>query len=193
MMTSATSYWASRDRTYGSGWCNHYWDATDQPHRRLLVEALRRMALWTSIAEIGCNVGTNLRLIASAFPHARVAGFDVNRVALAYGQDRLDGSFVCADVHHLPLRDESIDVIMSCYALAYVSPTDLPKVIDRLIRVCRIGLVIAEPMVGPEGEVSGGCPEWRHRYLAHLPGRRTTLTTVSPPVDHLNGIVTWEK
>lgn len=192
MTTPASAYWSTRHRTFGDGWCERYWNAIDQPHRRLIVEALHRLPSWTSLVEIGCHVGINLRLIHEAFPATTLTGFDINEAALVFGREHLSNvTFTQADLYTLPLADNSVDVIVSSYALAYVSPTALPIVLNRLRQACRVGLVLAEPF-GPERRVEGlDYDEWTHDYPRHLTG--TTVRLISPPIDRLNALFVWIK
>src|SRR5258708_24932839 len=106
-----------------------YWAASAQPHRQSLVHALHLLPKrFTSLLEVGCFVGTNLRLIHQSFPWAALTGIDINEGALAYGRERLPAvTFQTGDALTASASwpAPSVDLIVSCYALAYVAPTEL--------------------------------------------------------------------
>src|SRR5207247_754539 len=70
-----------------------------------------------------------------------------------------------ADTLSLPPR--SIDVIFTCYALAYISPSDLEAVLRATWSAARRGIVLAEPHGLAEG-ASRDNIEWRRDYAAAL-------------------------
>jgi len=161
------------------GWALGCWASLDLSRRAKLIEALGRFREASSFLELGCHVGSNLRLLAIALGPERLTGLDVNKDAIALGQalfteERVDnvtlesGEFLSA----LPrFPDDSEDVVFSCYALAYVHPGDLARVIGHMLRIARLGLVVAEPQVrsAPDRRrVRHRTFEWNHDYWRTL-------------------------
>lgn len=206
----ATAYWQTRHQTAGTGWLDHYWNDLAASHRTVLLGELTRLPSFRSLVELGCHVGPNLRLIRQTFPTVSLRGIDVNPAVIDFTAESFrDDSmtrFVCADfaTHILTWPECSVDVVLTCYALAYLEPPALRLVLAALVRVARIALVLAEPMAG-WGESPGlvprlPYPEWRHDYL-RLVRELTTLSVrpvrffgavVSPPADRLDGILTCQ-
>jgi SAM-dependent methyltransferase len=192
----ATKYW-SEPRSREA--YERYWAAAAQPHRHVLVGALHLIPRFTSLLEVGCFVGTNLRLIRDAFPWVELEGSDLNAGAVAFAKAHIPGvTFRCSDVltEAASWLPRSIDVIVSCYALAYVSPTDLPGVLTNAVAAARCALVIVEPY--GDGLVPGfDFPEWRHDYARILmailstTGRKAQIdrSKLAVPVDRCDGRV----
>jgi hypothetical protein len=87
------------------------------------------------------------------------------------------------------LATNGVDVILTCYTLAYVLPADLPGVLREVRRVARVGCVLAEPMD------LGGDEGWtgtRHEYLTDLSDTKSRhLRTLRRPWhDGLNAVLT---
>lgn len=155
-----------------------YWESTDRPHRAPLLEHLASFSGAATFLELGSSAGPNLRLAAERFPEARLSGFDIDAMAIAYGQARFDelhpgrvtlrAGRIGALVAGLPDRSE--DVVFSAYALAYLSPRELRKVLRDALRVARAGLVLAEPqaVAGYPAGLTKDTPEWRHDYARVL-------------------------
>lgn len=155
-----------------------YWGAIDQPHRRVLLDQARLFGSPRSMLELGSHSGPNLRLLARAFPDARVSGIEINREVVDQGRRLLRSDGIgsveltvgsIADV--LPrLASNSEDVVFSCFALAYVPPGEISGVLCEAVRVASLGLLILEPHAR-EGQRSRLLREtvgWRHDYATAL-------------------------
>lgn len=198
----ATAFWAGPRPldTY-----QRYWAATGQPHRSSLIGALHLLPRFTTLHEIGCAVGTNLRLVQEAFPWVICSGSDVNDGAIAFARKRLTNvTFHVGDalIEAARWRPDSVDVIISCYALAYVSPADLTLVLRAAVVAARLGVICVEPHGEPVGQITGlSFPEWRHSYAHTLQtcmddvGRKGRINArqLLTPVDRCNGLIaaTW--
>lgn len=195
-MQPATHYWRERAHTYGPGWLDLYWESWTAPHRIALADALPSCGDFSSLLELGCHCGPNLRLWAERWPQVALYGLDVNREAIAFGQAHLGhhASLWAADLNWPLTMDiwlPPVDVVVSCYALCYVRPVALMAVLERAWAVARLGVVVAEPMP-VNGEPVGPCAqieEWRHDYAEAFRSLGATVEVRAiPPVDRLNGI-----
>jgi SAM-dependent methyltransferase len=188
------SDWASRG---SEQWLQGYRDSWDRPHRHLLVGCVARFEPLSSVLELGCHAGPNLRLLARRFPDARIIGIDVNLPAIEEARRSLAD---CANVtaSHGDLRgelarleDDAVDCVVSCFALAYVDPHEIGAVLGEAWRVARKALIVLEPHPGPgqAAEPSG----WRHEYAllmnrAGIPGAHTEPLERDERAGELNAV-----
>jgi ubiquinone/menaquinone biosynthesis C-methylase UbiE len=165
---NAVARWANQR---GDDWVNSYRDSWDLPYRRILVEHVAPFEP-SSVLELGCNAGPNLRLLAEQFPDARVSGIDVNPPAIREARRSL-AALPNVTVTEEDLRSElarlddaTVDCVVSCFALAYIDPDEIESVLGHACRVTRKGLILMEPHPEPgqQAEPSG----WQHDYSALL-------------------------
>lgn len=93
----------------------------------------------TSLLEVGCNVGTQLRILRDGLGFTDLMGCDVNRRAVSEGR-RLCGpgiELVTADASRLPFADAAFDVVFTSGLLIHIHPDHLPAVMDEMVRVSR--------------------------------------------------------
>lgn len=199
--TLARRFWAAPQRALFS---ERYWAKIHDPHRAVLMEAISTVGEIGTALEVGSNAGPNLRLLHARNPRTRLFGLDINPDALAYGQAQAQSEGW--DWHGVPgamqevlptLKGDSIDLVFSCYALAYAPADEVGAVLHHMLRVAKQAVVLAEPMVlagEREGVISTHMGESRHDYLRVL--RSIGLTRfawrtwpVVPPVDRLNGVL----
>ncbi len=195
MSVVAVDEWATRHlEEDGAGWAAHYWDSWRAPHRQQIVRVLQELVPdWQTLHEVGCGPGANLRLLTATWPERRLSGWDANPEAVRWCQEHLAD----VPVWEARLPEASLpasDVLLSCYALAYVAPDALWALLDRLWAAAARALLLAEPMAEPEAV--GACGprgEWRHDYAewAQRAGGWTALhvRAVDPPADRMNRIL----
>lgn len=157
-----------------------YWRAVDQPHRQILLDQVRSFGSPRSMLELGSHSGPNLRLLARAFPEARVSGIEINgdvveqarRMLRSDGLDSVEltaGSIATV----LPgLQSDSEDVVFSCYALTYLPPGEIVGVLREAVRVANLGLLILEPhaLEGQRPRLLRETIGWRYDYAGGLRG-----------------------
>jgi SAM-dependent methyltransferase len=203
-----TEYWRKRHATWSAGpedWAEHYWQSVNAPHRAMLLWMLQRAEPFASLAELGCNAGPNLRLIAQRWPDVQLLGIDVNAYALDAARRFANregwghrAGFECHDLVDACRTLSGWDVIVSCYALTYLSPEQIGAVVTAVVRAARRAVMFLEPMIhvdaalDREGWATPEVTEWRHDYAALAeaagrPIRRLSVVPISPPVDSLNG------
>lgn len=111
------------------------------PFWQARVEALQP----ANVLEIGCNVGGNLRWIAELVGAEHVAGIDVNEGALQTAREHLPAADLRrAPARDLPFADASFDLVFTTGVLIHQPPSELPTVMDEIVRVSRRHVLCGE-------------------------------------------------
>jgi hypothetical protein len=117
--------------------------------------------------------------VQEAFPQARLGGCDVNQEAVDHARQCWPGVRCGAfPAVSASLPAGAVDVVLSCYALAYVSPEDLGAALDEASRLARKAVILCEPMSwdGRTGiREDGAYAEWMHPYIHRLMTRPSYL------------------
>ncbi len=200
----AAQWWAKSRGEQSAAWIANYQNSLTQRHRTTISQIVGELGV-TSVLEVGCHCGPNLVRIAQDHPQIeQCSGFDVNAEAIQAGVQWIVAKGLTERIQLVPgrmpeasrtLPDQCVDVVLSCYALAYIAPADLDGMLWEMGRLAKRAVIIAEPMTErptSEGNVSmSGYNEWAHNYQAASQWintwRGTTLTmhSVTPPVDRL--------
>jgi len=106
------------------------------------VEAFRRMigeVKIESALEVGSNIGLNLMFLSELFKgKVELYGVEPNQKAfarlIAWHQLSLEKAWNC-DAFQLPLPDSSVDLVFTCGVLIHISPGDLGRATDEIVRV----------------------------------------------------------
>jgi hypothetical protein len=196
----ATSWWANH--AIDPAWVAHYAASETQPHRGDVIASLSRLGEWESLFEVGCHCGPMLHAVRMAFPVSRLAGCDVNREAVDAARTWLpsvmSGAFP-AVTEGWPAQ--CVDVVLSCYALAYLSPEDIGAALDEAGRLARRAVVLCEPVAWDgltETRGEGAFIEWRHPYLSLLRretffGWTATCQALRYDANQLSGLIVVER
>ena len=89
----------------------------------------------TSVLEVGCGTGIDLRLFPETF---QIQGVDLNENALNIAKEKLPtGNFKNGDITNLPFEDSSIDFVFTHQLLNYLDDDVLEKGISEIYRVTR--------------------------------------------------------
>lgn len=200
--------WKTQDRMYADQWwLKKYWTSTEGAHRDAIIRALEGVADVTSVLEIGCNTGPNLRRIHARWPSVDLMGMDIHPGAIRYGRARAheEGwhwAGYCGDLRELDLLGNDVaDVVLTCYSLAYLDPRDIDQALAAALACARRALIICEPMVlmgQPEKYAPphpGVVPEYHFSYqdrLVRLDGAHRALPEqpIQPPEGRLTHILT---
>jgi len=92
----------------------------------------------TSVLEVGCNLGGNLRWLAGPVPAQRVFGIDINAKALRQAQQDIPGiTTICCPARDLPLRDRWFDLAFTMGVLIHQPEATLPLVMAEIVRCSR--------------------------------------------------------
>ena len=99
----------------------------------------------SSVLEVGCNVGVNLRWIQPHVLSGRVVGIDVNDYALARLQRGLPSvKAAVAVARDLPFRDDAFDLVFTMGVLIHHAPDALPAAMSEIVRCARRYLLCGE-------------------------------------------------
>ncbi|MFO0961233.1 MAG: class I SAM-dependent methyltransferase, partial [Isosphaeraceae bacterium] len=105
----------------------------------------RRVASYgpSSILEVGCGYGKQLRKLRQALPACRIAGVDFSPSQLALGRRYLgDGGsprilLALADGSRLPFADHSFDLVLTSAVILHNAPEVADQIRQEVIRVTR--------------------------------------------------------
>ena len=150
---------------------------SERPMREAGLELLAA-APGERLLEIGFGTGHVLAELAQiAGPMGRVFGIDISEKMLAHAKDLLTAkgliervSLVCGDAVSLPYGNDSMDGIFMCFTLELFDTPEIPKVLSDCRRVLRSGgrmVVVAVSKQGREGFVVRVF-EWTHRHFPNL-------------------------
>ncbi len=90
------------------------------------------------LLEVGCNLGANLRWIATLLEPENVYGVDINRSALEKLRVELPSvNAVWAKARELPFRDGFFDLVYTTGVLIHQPPETLPHVMSEIVRCSR--------------------------------------------------------
>lgn len=168
--------WRSRG---GDEWVAGYWNDHGSPRRDALIGALRdHFGAPSSVLDVGCNAGPSLRRVAREFPGCELRGFDVNADAIegarrGFAKLGIAGDLSVGSYYEvLPATGaDSVDVVVTSFALAYVPPARLDGVLAEIVRIAVRGAVLVEPHAlpgRPAGVLATPWYDWRHDYRAAL-------------------------
>jgi len=192
----------------GDWWVEKYWNDTEGSHRDAIVRTLEMLPHFTSLLEVGCNTGPNLRRIHQRWPACDLLGMDIHPGAIKYGQLQAKAEGwqwlgYQGDLRDLHLLGKGMaDVVLSCYALAYLDPRDIDGVLAAMLAAARQAVVICEPMVDritveEYATPKSGVPEYHYAYqdrVARLYGPHRapemTMSEVAPAHHRLKHVLT---
>ena len=120
----------------------------------------------TSVLEIGCNTGNDLKL----FPETiSVAGIDPNDFALEKAKKELpEFEFKNGETTQIPYEDSSFDFVFTHNVLNYVPNEDIPKAIAELFRVSKKYILNCELYQKEESKIENNSIEsWYRNVLNH--------------------------
>lgn len=88
---------------------------------------------FSSILECGCYNGRNLKVIADEFKHVKIAGLDVNQMALDVASKLLGPDVDLFNVDILGSDDKKYDVVFTHGVLMHIPPDGIEKCVDKII------------------------------------------------------------
>jgi len=96
----------------------HWWFVV---RRRLLRRLLHSLDIpqESSVVDVGCGTGSNLRTLVSVGLY-KVVGLDRSLYALSLARKKVNFSFVSGDINNLPIRSNSIGLIIAMDILEHL-------------------------------------------------------------------------
>jgi len=98
---------------------SHLWGSFEFRRHLAAYEFARRFVRGGLVLDAGCNVGYGCRLLESVADH--VVGIDIDRSALRYARNSdPSGEYVVLNVSNMPLRENSIDIVVSFQVIEHL-------------------------------------------------------------------------
>ena len=100
-------------------------------------EFLEGLSKDMKILEVGCNVGTQLRVLESQ-GFTNLTGIEVQDYAVGVARNLSPKiNFVVGSALNLPFEDNSFDLVFTAGVLIHINPKDLDKVLREIHRVSK--------------------------------------------------------
>lgn len=123
-------------------WKTSYLDTWNHPHRNHITAILSQL-VWSSLFEVGCGSGANIRNIISKFKGVQLGGCDINKDAIDLANESFKGAFFKrCPADDIMMSDSSVDVVLSDMCLIYYSNPD--PAIKEMKRVARSYVLFCE-------------------------------------------------
>jgi len=124
--------------SYNKEFWDKYTDENEARYNEEFAKFTRDLATslrCTSVLEIGCGTGIDLRLFPETF---QIHGIDLNENALDIAKEKLTiANFKKGNITDLPFEDSSIDFVFTHQLLNYLDEDTLEKGITEMYRVAR--------------------------------------------------------
>ncbi len=121
--------------TYDNSWIQRY---ADRVHREMLDVVAKEIATPNTVLDIGCGTGQLLSKARALYPSAQLFGVDPAEGMVEIARGHLPSATIyLAAAESLPLRDSSVDVVLSSISFHHWS--DQPAALREISRVLRPG------------------------------------------------------
>ena len=109
----------------------------------------------SSVLEVGCNLGANLRWLAAGIPDGVAVGLDINAMALAQLKRAMPSALVVrGSARALPFVEDAFDMVATVGVLIHQPEQTLPTVMREIVRCARRYVMCAEYYAPTSTEVS---------------------------------------
>ncbi len=140
--------------SYDEGFWNKYTEANEAKYNEEFAKFTRDLAIslrCSSVLEIGCGTGIDLRLFPDTF---KIYGVDLNDNALKIAKEKLSiADFKNASITDLPFEDSTIDFVFTHQLLNYLDDDTLQKGISEMYRVARRYIMNCEKFEETEKQI----------------------------------------
>ena len=140
--------------SYNEEFWNKYSDENESRYNEEFAKFTRDLATslrCTSVLEVGCGTGIDLRLFPDTF---EIHGIDLNDYALDIAKEKFStASFKKGDITDLPFEDSSIDFIFTHKLLNYLDDDTLEKGVAEMYRVARKYIMNCEKFEETEKQI----------------------------------------
>lgn len=106
-------------------------------------QMLRSANRVSSIKELGCNIGLNLKALNHLRPQYQLSGVEINQVAATEAQHLGIASINCGTITE-PLTDAKADLTFTAGVLIHINPERLPVVYENLVSLSSRYILVAE-------------------------------------------------
>ena len=124
--------------SYDKDFWDKYADENEARYNEEFAKFARDLAMslrCTSVLEIGCGTGIDLRLFPDTF---EIHGIDLNEKALEIAREKNSvGNFKKGNITDLPFEDSSVDFVFTHQLLNYLDDDTLEKGIAEIHRVAK--------------------------------------------------------
>ena len=124
--------------SYNEEFWNKYSDENESRYNEEFAKFVRDLATslrCTSVLEIGCGTGIDLRLFPDTI---QFGGIDLNDHALDIAKEKIpNGNFKNGTISNLPFEDSSVDFVFTHGLMNYLDDDTLEKGIAEMFRVSR--------------------------------------------------------
>jgi len=124
--------------SYNEEFWKKYTDENEARYNEEFSKFVRDLAIslrCTSVLEVGCGTGIDLRLFPNTF---EIHGIDLNEYALKIAKEKLSiGNFNKGDITKLPFDDSSIDFVFTHGLMNYLDDETLEKGVAEMFRVSK--------------------------------------------------------
>jgi len=140
--------------SYNEVFWNKYSDENESRYNEEFAKFTRDLATslrCTSVLEIGCGTGIDLRLFPDTF---EIHGIDLNNHALEIAQEKLSiANFKNGDITKLPFENSSIDFVFTHGLMNYLDDETLEKGIAEMFRVSKKWIMNCEKFEEAEKQI----------------------------------------
>jgi SAM-dependent methyltransferase len=141
----ASKFWAGL-----SDYEIYFTDPVAIDRSKWLAEYVVKLLQPTSILEVGCNSGRNLRVIKDML-HIQCSGIDVNQNAVAYAKEKSpDIDFRHADATTWSEQGKSVDLILTMSVIDHISDDAISLLAKNLVATAKKYIVCVELWDGGE-------------------------------------------
>ncbi len=134
-------FWAGR---FGDEYINrNNSDILNAANLNLFSKILNCTGPLDSIAELGCNIGMNLKALRTLSPKVKLHGYEINETAVAY----LSSNQPEVTIYHQSILEKielEVDLTFTKGVLIHIQPDNLPIVYDNLYSNSRRYVLVAE-------------------------------------------------
>lgn len=162
--------WGEKDQD----WIQGYWASGSHPHREFLVQKIVDLKP-SSVLEIGCNCGPNLRILAEKLPGTRFIGIDINADSVRKGNEWMEADGItnvhlelgsADDLSKFP--DGSFDVVFTDAVLLYIGTDKIEEVLRGFLRVAGKYIVLCEWDIPQSGKPTRQNPKGKFLFRRGL-------------------------
>lgn len=140
--------------SYNEEFWNKYSNENESRYNEEFAKFVRDLAIslrCTSVLEIGCGTGIDLRLFPDTI---QFGGIDLNNQALDIAKEKIpNGNFKNGTISNLPFDDSSVDFVFTHGLMNYLDDDTLEKGIAEMFRVSRRWIMNCEKFEKTEKQI----------------------------------------